>query len=403
MSNRFASSGDHERAGASGPFGGRVYLDYAATTPTDPRVIEALARSLRAAPGNPSSLYAEGVEARRTLETARAEMSQRIGAAHADEVVFCGSGTESDNAAVIGIARAAVAVGRGRHIVISAFEHHAVFEAARVLEADGFAVDRVPPTPDGVIQPGAVATVVTDATALVSVMHANNEIGTVQDVAAITEVAHRAGALMHTDAAQSLGKIDFDVQDLGVDAASFAAHKIYAPKGIGALYLRRGTPFVPQVVGGGQESGRRSGTEDVAGAVGFATALALMDAERPEEMPRLVTLRDRIEDAMTELGGVSVHGAGAPRLPHLSNIGIVGVDAHELVLALDEAGYAVSSGSACSAGASAPSHVLQAIGAADSGVASLRVTVGRFTTANDVDGFIAAVRAIVERLRGHGR
>ncbi|HSQ22048.1 MAG TPA: cysteine desulfurase family protein [Coriobacteriia bacterium] len=402
MSDRFASSGDRERTAASSPFGDRVYLDYAATTPTDPRVIEVLARSLGATPGNPSSLYAEGADARLTLETARAEVSRRIGAAHPDEVIFCGSGTESDNAAVIGIARAAAAAGRGRHIVISAFEHHAVFEAARVLETDGFAVDRVAPTPEGVIPPEAVAAVVTDGTALVSVMHANNEIGTVQDIAAIAQVAHRAGALMHTDGAQSLGKIGIDVQALGVDAASFAAHKIYAPKGIGALYLRRGTPFVPLLVGGGQESGRRSGTQDVAGAVAFATALALMDDERADETPRLAALRDRIEGAMRELSGVTVHGAGAPRLPHLSNLGISGVDGHGLVLGLDEEGYAVSSGSACSAGASAPSHVLQAIGAADPHVASLRVTVGRFTTTDDVDGFIAACRAIVERLRGHG-
>ena len=358
MSDCFASSGDRERAVTSSPFGDRVYLDYAATTPTDPRVIEALARSLGTTPGNPSSLYTEGVVAREELETARSEVAGRIGAAHPDEVVFCGSGTESDNAAVIGIARAAAAAGRGRHIVISAFEHHAVFEAARVLETDGFAVDRVAPTPDGVVRPGAVAAVVTDGTALVSVMHANNEIGTVQDIAAIAQVAHRAGALMHTDGAQSLGKIGIDVHALGVDAASFAAHKIYAPKGIGVLYLRRGTPFVPLLVGGGQESGRRSGTQDVAGAVAFATALALMDDERADESPRLATLRDGIEGAITELGGVTAHGAGAPRLPHLSNLGIGGVDGHDLVLGLDEAGYAVSPGSACSAGASPPAHVL---------------------------------------------
>jgi cysteine desulfurase len=315
-----------------------VYLDYAATTPTDPRVVEALARCLGETPGNPSSLYAEGVEARRTLETARTEVSRRIGAGHPDEVVFCGSGTESDNTAVIGIARAAVAAGRSPHIVISAFEHHAVFEAARILEADGFAVDRVPPTSAGVLDPATVAARVTEGTALVSVMHANNEIGTLQDIAAIAQVAHRAGAFMHTDGAQSLGKIDVGVQALGVDAASFAGHKIYAPKGIGVLYLRKATPLVPLLVGGGQEGGRRSGTQDVAGAVAFATALALMDDERATETPRLLALRDRIDDALSALGGVTIHGAAVPRLPHLSNLGIAGVDGHELLLALDEAG-----------------------------------------------------------------
>lgn len=379
----------------------RVYLDYAATTPVDPRVIAVTAEALASLPGNPSSLYAEGREARAALETARADVARRIGAAHPDEVVFCGSGTESDNAAVLGIARRAVAVGRDPHVVVSAFEHHAVLRVVEALAREGFAVDRVAPDRQGRIDPEAVAAVVRDGTALVSVMHANNEIGTVQDVRAIAEVAHARGAFMHTDAAQSLGKVDVDVSAFGCDALSAAGHKIYAPKGTGILYLRKGTPFEPLVRGGGQEGGMRSGTQSVAGAVGFATALAIMDEERPAEMPRLAALRDAIERGLAaRIGPITVHGSGADRLPHLTNVGIPGCDGQSLLLHLDEAGFAVSSGSACSSGSAHVSYVLRAIGAdSATGEASLRITVGRWTTTDDVGRFIDAVAAATERLR----
>ena len=379
----------------------RVYLDYAATTPVDPRVIEVTADALALWPGNPSSLYAEGREARAALEKARADVARSIGAAHPDEVVFCGSGTESDNAAVLGIARKAVAAGREPHVVVSAFEHHAVLEAAESLAREGYAVDLVAPDPHGRIDPAAIGAALRERTALVSVMHANNEIGTVQDIRAIAEAAHACGAYVHTDAAQSLGKIDVDVRALGCDALSAAGHKIYAPKGTGILYLRKGTPFEPLLRGGGQEGGLRSGTQSVAGAVGFATALKIMDEDRPAEMPRLAGLRDTIErELATRVGSLTVHGSGATRLPHLTNLGIAGCDGQSLLLHLDEAGFSVSAGSACSSGSAQVSHVLRAIGVAGrTDEASLRITVGRWTTAEDVDRFVEAAAAIIETLR----
>lgn len=379
----------------------RVYLDYAATTPVDPRVIQATAEALASWPGNPSSLYAEGREARSALELARTDVARRIGATHPDEVVFCASGTESDNAAVLGIARKAVAAGREPHVIVSAFEHHAVLEATQVLAREGYAVDLVAPDVDGSVDPAAIGSALRERTALVSVMHANNEIGTVQDIRAIAEVVHARGAYLHTDAAQSLGKIDVDVRALGCDALSAAGHKIYAPKGTGILYLRKGTPFEPLLRGGGQEGGLRSGTQSVAGAVGFDHALAIMDDERPVEMPRLAGLRDTIErELAARVGTVTVHGSGAARLPHLTNLGIPGCDGQSLLLHLDEAGFAVSAGSACSSGSAHVSHVLRAIGVdGATGEASLRITVGRWTTTDDVERFIEAAAAIIDTLR----
>jgi cysteine desulfurase len=379
----------------------RVYLDYAATTPVDPRVTTAMAEALERYPGNPSSLYREGRAARQALEAARADVAVGIGAAHPDEVVFCGSGTESDNAAVMGIARAAVAAGRAPHVVISAFEHHAVLAAVEVLEREGYTVDRVSPDGDGMVPAEAVAAAVRDDTALVSVMHANNEVGTVQDVAAIARVAHRHGAYMHTDAAQSLGKVDINVAALSVDALSAAGHKIYAPKGTGILYLRSGVPFEPLLRGGGQEDGRRSGTESVAGAVAFREALRYMAEERPAESARLAALRDAIEAGLREsAASVVVHGGNGRRVPHLTNIGVPGVDGQMLLLHLDDAGFAVSTGSACSSGSAGGSHVLRAMGVRGADpYGALRVTVGRWTSGDDIERFVVAAASIIERLR----
>ncbi len=380
----------------------RVYLDYAATTPVDPRVADVMDEALRTLPGNPSSLYAEGRAARAALERARGDVARSVGA-HPGEIVFCGSGTESDTTAVLGIARRAAAAGRDKHVVISAFEHHAVLEAAGTLEREGFTVDRVMPDQSGRVDPGSVGRALSGKTALVSVMHANNEIGTVQDIAAIARLAHERDAYFHTDAAQSLGKIGIDVHELGVDALSAAGHKIYAPKGTGILYLRHGTPMEPLLRGGGQESGRRSGTESVAGAMAFARALDLMDEERAAMTGRLRDLRDVIERGLAEAASpIVIHGSGAERLPHLTNIGIPGCDGGQLLLRLDEAGFAVSAGSACSSGSGHTSHVLQAIGAGGGGdSASLRITVGRWTTADDVRRFVQAAVGAIAALR-HG-
>lgn len=377
-----------------------VYLDYAATTPTDQRVVDAMLPFFTERYGNANSLYALGRDAARALEEAREQVAASIGAAQPDEVIFTSGGTESDNTALIGLATAG---GRASgHVIVSAFEHHAVLEPAWWLGKHGFEVTELPPRTDGVIHPEDLAAALRDDTVLVSVMHGNNEIGTVQPIAELARVAHERGALFHTDAAQTLGKVDFDVAALGVDAASFSGHKIYGPKGTGALYLKRGTRLTPYLIGGGQEDKRRSGTQNVAGNAGFATALALMDAERPTEGPRLATLRDRLVGRL--LGAIQYAqlnaAAAAERLPHIANFVIPGVEGEAMLLHLDAAKIAVSTGSACSSGSLKPSHVLLAIGCpVEFAHGSLRVSLGRFTTEADVDYLVETLVPVVERLR----
>lgn len=376
-----------------------VYLDYAATTPVDQRVIDAMLPYYRDVWGNPNSLYRRGREAYTALEDARERVATAIGAAQPNEVLFTGGGTESDNAALIGIATRAKP--QGGHIVVSAFEHHAMLEPAHVLEKSGYEVTYLAPRPEGYIDPDDLCGVLRDDTVIVSVMHANNELGTVQPVAALAEAAHERGALFHTDAAQTLGKIPFDVADLGVDAASFSGHKIYGPKGIGVLYLKRGTPFAPMLRGGGQEFKKRSGTQNVAGAIGFATALDLMIDEMPEEGPRLAALRDLVVSGI--VGGIenTVESASYPhRLPNIAHLIIKGVEGEAMLLQLDAKGVAVSTGSACSSGSLAPSHVLLSIGCpAELAHGSLRVSLGRYTTRADVEYFLEVFAPIVDRLR----
>ncbi|MHB1018366.1 MAG: cysteine desulfurase family protein [Coriobacteriia bacterium] len=377
-----------------------TYLDYAATTPTDQRVVDAMLPFFTERYGNANSLYAAGRDAARALEEARAAVAASIGAASPDEVIFTSGGTESDNTALIGLATAG---GRASgHIIVSAFEHHAVLEPAWWLGKHGFEVTELAPRSDGTVYPDDLAAALRDDTVLVSIMHGNNEIGTVQPIAELARVAHERGALFHTDAAQTLGKIDLDVTALGVDAASFSGHKIYGPKGTGALYLKRGTRLAPYLTGGGQESRRRSGTQNVAGNVGFATALALMDAERAIEAPRLAALRDRLVERLTGAIEFSqLNAADAPqRLPHIANFVIPGVEGEAMLLHLDAAGIAVSTGSACSSGSLKPSHVLLSIGCpVEFAHGSLRVSLGRFTTEEDVDYLVEKLVPVVERLR----
>ena len=378
-----------------------VYLDYAATTPVDPRVVEAMLPYLTEHFGNPNSLYGLGRDAYRALESARESFAAGIGAANPAEVVFTGAGTEGDNAAILGIARAARERGKGNHIVVSAFEHHAVLEPAHHLEKEGFDVTLVKPREDGIVHPDDLHGLLRDSTVLVSVMHANNELGTVQPIKELAAAAHGVGAYFHTDAIQALGKVEWNAVDNGVDAASFSAHKLYGPKGVGALYLKRGTPFDVFMSGGGQESKKRSGTQNVAGAVAFATALDLMLAERETENPRLAALRDRVIDGVLQLPHTSLNGArDVPRLPGTANLSINGVEGEAMLLRLDNLGIAVSTGSACSSGSLEPSHVLLAIGLKpEIAHGSLRVTVGRFTTDDDVDYLLEKLPPIVELLR----
>jgi len=377
-----------------------VYLDYAATTPTDQRVVDAMLPFFTERYGNANSLYALGRDASRALEEARERVAASIGAALPEEVIFTSGGTESDNTAIIGLATAG---GRSAgHVIVSAFEHHAILEPAAWLAKHGFDVTELAPRPDGTIYAEDLAAALRDDTVLVSVMHGNNEIGTVQPIAELAAVAHAHGALFHSDAAQTLGKIDIDVQALGVDAMSFSGHKIYGPKGTGALYVKKGVRFAPLLLGGGQENRRRSGTQNLPGNVGFATALELMDAERPTEAPRLNALRDRLVERL--LGAIEyaqLNAADAPvRLPHIANFVIPGVEGEAMLLHLDAAGIAVSTGSACSSGSLKPSHVLLSIGCpVEFAHGSLRVSLGRFTTEADVDYLVETLVPVVEKLR----
>jgi cysteine desulfurase len=376
-----------------------VYLDYAATTPVDDRVVEAMMPYYTDVWGNPNSLYRRGREAYTALESARERVASAIGAANPNEVLFTAGGTESDNAALAGIV--ARTPESRRHVIVSAFEHHAVLEPAHLLEKSGYDVTYLAPRPEGYIDVEDLRAALRDETALVSIMHGNNEIGTLQPIRALADVTHERGALFHTDAAQTLGKVPFRVSELGIDAASFSGHKIYGPKGIGALYLKRGTSFAPLIRGGGQEFKKRSGTQNVPGAIGFATALELMLAELPEESARLAALRDRVVAGITSTIENTVESATYPeRLPNIAHLIIKGVEGEAMLLQLDAKGVAVSTGSACSSGSLEPSHVLLSIGCpAELAHGSVRVSVGRYTNAEDIEYFLAVFPPIVERLR----
>ena len=378
-----------------------IYLDYAATTPVDERVVTVMLPFMTERYGNPNSLYALGRDAYRALEAARESFAANIGAANPSEVIFTGAGTEGDNAAVLGIARAGKARGKGNHVVISAFEHHAILEPAHRLAKEGFEVTELRPREDGIVYAEDLRAILRDTTVLVSVMHANNELGTVQPIKELAAATHEHDGYFHTDAIQALGKVDWNAVDLGVDAASFSAHKIYGPKGVGALYLKRGTPFEVYMIGGGQESKKRSGTQNVGGITAFAKALEIMLTERESEDPRLASLRDRIIDGVLKMPHTALNGArDVPRLPGTANLSINGVEGEAMLLKLDNKGIAVSTGSACSSGSLEPSHVLLSIGLKpEIAHGSLRVTVGRFTTDADVDYFLEVLPPIIANLR----
>jgi cysteine desulfurase len=378
-----------------------VYLDHAATTPVAPEVRAAMLPFLGEVFGNPSSAHATGRAARVAVDEARERVAQALGCA-ANEVVFTSGGSEADNLAIRGaLDRHA---GRGRHLVVTAVEHDAVLKTAEELADLGRCeVSVVPCDGRGVVDPEAVGAAVRDDTVLVSMMLANNEVGTVQDVAAAAEAARRRnpGVLVHTDAVQALGRLPVDVRALGVDMASITAHKIYGPKGAGALYLRRGVAIAAQVSGGGQERARRSGTENVAAIAGLAAAVSLVEEERAREMPRLGRLAERLME--TVLDGVPdavLTGHGAPRLPSFATFAFAGLETEMLLTLLDRAGVEASGGSACSSGAHMPSHVLLAMGLPPRVAGgALRCTLGRGTTEDEVDRAAAAIVASVAQLR----
>src|SRR5687767_8244796 len=352
--------------------------------------------ALREGYGNASSLHWFGQRARAAVDEARGSVAELIGASPA-EVVFTGSGTEADNLALRGVA--AAARQPRRKILYSAIEHHAVVHTARALAEEGLPVEAVRATADGVVDLDDLRAKLDDATAVVSLMLANNETGVLQPVAEAARLAHARGALVHCDAVQAAGKVPLDVDTLGVDLLALSAHKIYGPQGVGALFVRRGTRMKPLLRGGSQERNRRAGTENVAGIAGLGRAAQLAAAELAEQAPRVSALRDRLEARLLEIPGARRNGEG-PRVPNTANVSFERVEAESLLLALDLQGLAVSTGAACAAGAMEPSHVLRAMGLSPERVqSSVRFSLGRTTTAEQVDRAALLVAAAVLRQR----
>ncbi len=380
-----------------------VYLDNAATTPVDSRVFEAMRPYWLEEWGNPSSVYSVGRHARRALDDARDCIAQLLNC-RANEIVFTSCGSESDNLAVRGAALAQAELHGWKHVVTSRIEHHAVLHACQWLEQHlGFSVTYLEVDLQGRVDPAAVADAVRPDTALVSIMYANNEIGTVQPIAEIGRAAKSANpqTLFHTDAVQAGGLLSIDVQALGVDLLALSGHKFYAPKGVGLLYVRRGTPLVQQVSGGGQERGERAGTENVAYIVGMARALELAHAEAEQRVAHVARLRDRLIDGVqAHITGVRLTGHPTQRMPNNASFTISGADGESLLLNLDQAGICASSGSACTSGTLEISHVLRALRLPEEEArGSLRLTTGVRTTDADVDRILAVLPGIVEQVR----
>ncbi len=382
-----------------------IYMDHAGTTPTDPRVVDAMLPYLGERFGNPSSIHALGQEAKRALDEAREIVANVLGCRFS-EVVFTSGGTESDNAAIKGAADALQATGS--HIVTSSIEHHAVLHTCQYLENHGYEVTYLPADKHGMIDPDDLAKAITDRTTVVSIMYANNEIGTIQPVAEITSITKQRAREMnrtivvHTDAVQAPGLLDLDVGKLGVDMLSLSAHKFYGPRGAGILYVRRGTPFLAQQLGGGQERERRSGTENVASVVGTGLALEIAESERAWVSQHCESLSKYVVDGVSSrIKGVHLNGHRTIRLPNNINFSFEQVDGEPMLLGLDIKGIAASSGSACSSGSLEPSHVLLALGqSADLARGSLRLTLGKSNTFEQADYLLSTLAELVGELRG---
>jgi cysteine desulfurase len=377
-----------------------IYFDHNATTPLHPAVWEAMYPFLTDVFGNASSLHTEGLQARDAVEEARARVACLLGAS-AEEIIFTSGGTEADNLAILGSVLAQRR--QGGHIVTSQIEHPAVHGSCHALETQGFRVTWLPVGAAGTVDPGDLAEALSDDTLLVSLMHANNEVGTIQPIRECAAVAHARGVLVHTDAVQSVGKLPTLVDELGVDLLSLSGHKIHGPKGIGALYARRGIALEPILTGGPQERGLRGGTEPVAAIVGLGVAAQLAAAHLSAEMSRVAALRDHLErQILATIPDVLVNGALAPRLPTTTSLSFKGVDGQSLVVALDLKGVATSTGSACSSGSLEPSHVLIAIGLAVEWLqGTVRLSLGSGNTLAEVETFLQMLPPIVARLRQH--
>ena len=379
---------------------GKIYFDHSATTPVHPDVAEEMLRYLTGKFGNPSSLHSFGREAKKAMEEAREKVAENIGARN-EEVVFTSGGTEADHLAIKG----AVYANRkkGNHIITSAVEHHAVLDTCKSLEKEGCEVTVLPVDGYGMVSPQEVAKAIKDNTIFITIMHANNEVGTIQPISEIGGIARERNILFHTDAVQSLGKIPVDVNDLKVDLLTVSGHKIYAPKGVGALYIRQGVNWRPYNYGGGQERKHRPGTENVPGIVAMGKAVELAASDMEKENARLTVLRDKLIKGVTEnISHVRLAGHPTRRLPNNANFVFEFIDGGAMLLNLDMHGVAASSGSACTAGTVSASHVLLAMGIPHQiAYGSLRLTLGRSNTDEDVERFLGLMPQIIERLRSN--
>jgi len=377
----------------------RIYLDHNATTPPSPAVIDRIGAILREEFGNPSSVHHFGQRAKAALDEARSQVATLLGA-DPSEIVFTGSGTEGDNIAIRGIAEALEASGR-KHIVASSIEHEAVLNTVKAMGRRGWRTPLLPVDASGIVAPDALRSALADDTALVSIMHANNEIGTIQPIAELAAIARERRAIFHTDAVQTTGKIPIDVKALGVDLLTISAHKFYGPKGVGAMWVRRGVRLHSALTGGKQERGRRSGTENVAGIAGMGVAAVEARSKMSAEHARLSALRDQLESQiLSRVPGTARNGSAEPRVANTTNISFDRIEAESLLIALDLEGIAVSTGSACSSGTLEPSHVLKAMGLPVHRTQnSIRFSLGAANSEQDVERVVAALPGIVEKLR----
>ena len=377
----------------------RVYFDHNATTPIDPQVADIMVGVLREHFGNPSSVHRFGQQAKAILDDARSAVAALIGA-EPSEIVFTSGGTESDNAALRGAAEALEPTGR-RHLIASTIEHEAVLVTLKALARRGWRTSLLAVGEPGIVDPASLEAAITDDTAIVSVMHANNELGTIQPVADLARIAHSRGALFHTDAVQSVAKIPTDVRALGVDLLALSAHKFNGPKGAGALWIKRGTRLLPILTGGKHERARRAGTENVVAIAGLGAAASLARSKAPQALHRVAALRTRLEEEiLSRVLGTVVNGAREPRVPNTTNISFDRVEAESLLIALDLQGIAVSTGAACSSGTLEPSHVLRAMGLPTQRAQnSIRFSLGAENTDAEVDYVLDKLPAAVEKLR----
>ncbi len=375
-----------------------IYLDHSATTPIAPEVQTAMLEAMREAWGNPSSMHLFGRRARDLIDEARVTIARALGCLDA-EVFFTSGGTESDNMAIFGAAR--VAPAHRRHIVTTTIEHHAVLHACQHLQEDGWEVTYLPVDPYGMVDPDDVRRAIREDTWLVSVMHANNEIGTLQPIREIAQICRERGVWLHSDAVQTFGLLEVKVDELGVDMLSVSAHKLYGPKGVGALYLRGGVKIAPLLVGGAQERELRAGTENVPGIVGFAKAVDLCEQLGREQARRIWLLRERLRQQLEErLPDMGVNGHPSQCLPGILSVTFPGVSAESLLIALDQRGIAASAGAACSAGSIEPSHVLLALGMDESrAMSTIRLSLGRGNTSEEIDIAVEIIAEEVKRLQ----